>query len=83
MSPDSSGKPVGATHLQLFVAIGDGPPVGGANDARWIGQYTRNPIGVTFSPQDEGKRVTYDSWWISRRGEVGPWSSPVRMRIAG
>jgi len=61
MSPDSSGKPVGATHLQLFVALGDGPPVGGANDARWIGHYTRNPIGVTFSPQDEGKRATYDS----------------------
>jgi hypothetical protein len=76
------GKPFGATHLQLFVAVGAAAPAGGPADARWAGQYTRNPITVAFDPADDGRRATYYGRWIARRGDVGPWSAPVGMRIA-
>lgn len=74
-------KPFGAIQLQLFVAIT--PDRNGTiDDARFCGAYTKNPMAVTFTPDDEGKIAKYWGRWISLRGDVGPWSLPTSMRIA-
>jgi hypothetical protein len=80
-SPESKAKPFGATELQLFLAIGPDEPASLA-DARFYAKVTRNPVGVEFSEADDGKIATYYGRWASARGEFGPWSLPVSMRIA-
>lgn len=80
-TPDSRAKPFGASELQLFVVKGtvENAPLA---DARFYGKFTRNPIEVLFDEADDGKIATYYGRWASVRGEVGPWSLPVSMRIA-
>ena len=46
------------------------------------GAYSRNGIRVEFEPTLRGKIVTYYARWCGVRGDVGPWSTPVSMRIA-
>lgn len=80
-SPTTSRRPFGAVALQLFVAISDSR-VTDAEQARYCGSYTRNPVGVEFRSENEGKIATYFGRWIGRRGDAGSWSLPVSMRIA-
>jgi len=81
MTPDSAAKPFGAISLQLFVAVGEAP-TDDETAAQFYGNFTKNPVGVAFDPADDGKVATYFARWQSRRGDVGPWSLPVSMRIA-
>lgn len=80
-TPDSKAKPFGASELQLFRAIGtaENAPLA---DAKFYAKVTRNPVVVAFDEADDGKVATYYARWASVRGEVGPWSLPVSMRIA-
>jgi len=80
-TPDSGAKPFGAAQLQLFVAITPAA-VDDPAAAQFHGGFTRNPIGVGFDADDDGKVATYFARWASLKGEVGPWSLPVSMRIA-
>ena len=80
-TPDSKAKPFGATELQLFRAIGTEEPAP-LSAAQFYAKVTRNPVAVEFSEADDGKIATYYARWASARGEVGPWSLPVSMRIA-
>ncbi|MCI0365028.1 MAG: hypothetical protein L0219_14215 [Phycisphaerales bacterium] len=80
-TPDSPAKPFGATELQLFVAVGTTPAVDPVA-AKFYGKFTKNPVGVGFSSPDDGKIATYFARWASRKGDTGPWSLPVSMRIA-
>jgi hypothetical protein len=80
-TPDTGAKPFGATQLQVFVAVGTTPTVD-PTAADFYGAFTKNPIGVGFDAADDGKVATYFARWASRRGDVGPWSLPVSMRIA-
>lgn len=80
-TPDSAAKPFGAAQIQIFVAIAD-EPVTLESVSRFYGAFTKNPIGVAFDEEDDGKVATYFARWASRRGDVGPWSLPVAMRIA-
>ena len=81
MSPDSAAKPFGAANLQLFVAVGE-EVVMDPTQAQFYGAITKNPISVQFGAEDNGKQATYFARWASRKGEVGPWSSPVTLAIA-
>ena len=80
-TPDSGAKPFGATCLQLFVAIAE-DAVDDPDLASFHGSFTKNPVAVGFDAGDDGKMATYFARWASRRGDVGPWSLPVAMRIA-
>ena len=80
-TPESGKKPFGAAQLQLFVAIGD-EEAASPDAAQFYGGFTKNPIGVGFDAADDGKMATYFGRWASIKGEVGPWSFPVSMRIA-
>lgn len=81
LTPDSPAKPFGAAQIQLFVAVAD-QATENADDAKFLGAFTRNPVGVEFAQTDDGKMATYFARWASRKGEVGPWSLPISMRIA-
>jgi hypothetical protein len=80
-TPDSKAKPFGASELQLFMAVttAEGAPL---SDAKFIGKYTKNPIAVEFGAEDDGKIATYYARWSSVRGDTGPFSLPVSMRVA-
>jgi hypothetical protein len=80
-TPDSRAKPFGAAALQLFVAVGTAPATDPAA-ADFRGAYTRNPVEIPFAAADDGKVATYFARWASAKGDVGPWSLPVSMRIA-
>lgn len=80
-TPDSGAKPFGAANLQLFVAVADAEVTDPAQ-ASFYAAATKNPVGVEFDAADDGKVATYFARWASRRGEVGPWSLPISMRIA-
>lgn len=81
LTPDSRAKPFGASELQLYRAVTDSENVTFA-DAEFYGKFTRNPIGVEFSMDDNQKVATYWARWASKKGEVGPWSLPISMAIA-
>jgi hypothetical protein len=80
-TPDSAAKPFGATALQVFLAVTTAA-VDDPSEAEFYGAFTKNPIGVGFDEADDGKVATYFARWQNRRGDVGPWSLPVSMRIA-
>ena len=80
-TPDSKARPFGATELQLFRAVSMTEPAP-ISECQFLGKFTRNPIAVEFSEADDGKIATYYARWASARGETGPWSLPVSMRIA-
>jgi hypothetical protein len=80
-TPESPAKPFGAIHLQLFIALGE-QKIPDAEEARFYGTFTRGKFEVEFDHADDGKVATYFGRWASRRNQVGPWSSPVSMRVA-
>jgi len=80
-TPDKRAKPFGAASLQLFVSVGEAASAD-PEQAKFLGAYTTNPIGIGFEAGDDGKIATYFARWASRRGDTGPWSAPVSMRIA-
>lgn len=73
-------KPQGVMQLQLFRAITEGG-VGTLDEARFVGNFTRNPIAVPFDPDDNTKTATYFARWATRN-KVGPWCNPQSMTIA-
>lgn len=79
---DRRAKPFGAANLQLFVHVGEREERVEPEAATLYGVFTKNPVGVSFASRDGGKVATYFARWCSRRGEPGPWSSPVRMHVA-
>jgi hypothetical protein len=80
-TPDSPAKPFGAAMMQLWVAIG-ATPTTDESTAKFYGTFTKNPVGVSFVEADDGKVATYFARWANRKGDTGPWSLPVSMRIA-
>jgi hypothetical protein len=81
LTPDSGAKPEGVGSLQLFVAV-DTAPATDPEAADFQAAHTRNPVRVEFDAADDGKVATYFARWANAKGEVGPWSLPVSMRIA-
>jgi hypothetical protein len=78
---DSVRKPGSATNLQVYRAIG---PAAVTDEAAttFYNSFRRNPIAIEFDHADDGKVATYFARWANAKGEVGPWSAPVSMRIA-
>jgi hypothetical protein len=77
------GLPMGATMCQLFVQVGDTNAEGfDSTKARFVGNYTLNPMPVFFEEAERGKQATYFARWGGKRNEFGQWSLPVSMTIA-
>lgn len=80
-TPDKRAKPFGAASMQLFMAKAteaDAP----FSEAKFVGNFSRNPIDISFDEADDGKVATYYGRWVSTRGDVSPMSLAVSMRIA-
>ena len=79
----SRSKPDGATMCQLFVEIGEeNADTFDITKARFVGNFTANPMVVVFDEADRGKQATYFARWAGRRGDVSMWSNPVSLAIA-
>ena len=74
-------KPANATMVQLFVTIAENNTFD-PNDAKFVGNYTSNPMVVTFDPADRKKQATFFARWGGRRNQVGQWSLPISMTVA-
>jgi hypothetical protein len=77
------GMPFGATMCQLFVIVDtENAETFDPAKARFVGNFTRNPMAVVFDPADRGKQATLFARWGGKRNEFGQWSLPVSMTIA-
>src|SRR5262245_17420772 len=80
-TPTRRAKPAGTAGLLVFRSIG----TAAANDptqAFFLGFVTRAAFTSNFEAGDDGKIATYFGRWTNGKGELGPWSAPVSMRIA-
>lgn len=80
-TPDKKARPAGTSGLLLFSVVGPAAatvPTG----LEFSAFLTRPTFENTFSPDDSGKTVTYFGRWTNGKGELGPWSPPVSIRIA-
>jgi len=72
-------KPVGAAQLQVFRAVGE-TPARSVEQATYFRSVSRSPMRVEYTSADNGKVATYFARWVTRRGEVGPWSAPLSVQ---
>lgn len=81
LTPTRRAKPHGTAGLLVFRAIGTAIATD-PDSAPFLGFVTKAEFHSSFSSADDGKIATYFARWTNAKGEVGPWSSPVSMRIA-
>jgi hypothetical protein len=81
MTPTRRAKPHGSAGLLIFRAIGTAAATD-PDAAPFLGFVTKADILSSFNSADDGKIATYFARWTNAKGEVGPWSSAVTMRIA-
>lgn len=79
--PDRKAKPAGTAGLLLFSTVGT-EPAAAPTDVDFNAFLTRTRYSNTFNSADSGKYVTYFGRWTNGKGELGPWSPPVSIRIA-
>lgn len=78
----TKAKPLGADVVQLFVAVAD-EAASDPSDAKFVGNFTTNPMPVVFDAAERGKQATYFARWGGKRNNTfGQWSLPVSMTIA-
>lgn len=80
-TPDKRGKPVGASGLLVYRAVGTAPATDPAQ-AVFLAFVSRSDFQSTFTSADAGKTATYFGRWTNGKGEVGPWSLAASAPIA-
>jgi hypothetical protein len=78
---ESSRKPFGCTNLQINRGIA-AEEIEDVAQTAFYDAFRRNPIASAFDHADDGKVATYFARWADAKGQVGPWSAPVSLRIA-
>lgn len=81
LTPDSSRKPDGATALELHVEV-SATVIADPAGITYRGLATRNPFLIEYDAADKGKQAYISGRWITRTGEVGPWSAIQQMTVA-
>lgn len=81
LTPTRRAKPAGSAGLLLFRAVGTAA-ITDPEQAGFLGFVTKAAFQSSFSSSDDGKIATYFARWTNAKGEVGPWSAPVSMRVA-
>ena len=76
----SKAKPAGVRGAQVWVKIGDPPPVD-PNELTFLATDTRTPYVANFDGADGNKVAHYMLRWESTRGETGPWSETASATI--
>ena len=80
LTPTSKAKPEGVRGAQIWVKIGDPPPVD-PNELTFLATDTRTPYVANFDGADGNKVAHYMLRWESTRGETGPWSETASATI--
>jgi hypothetical protein len=80
-SPSSPARPHGVASLLVVRTIADAP-ASDPEEASFLTIATRTTFTSRFETADGGKFATYFARWANGKGELGPWSKPVSMRIA-
>jgi uncharacterized protein (UPF0333 family) len=78
---NTKAKPFGATMCQLFVVVAD-DNVSTMENARFVGNFSNNPMAAVFDLAERGKQATFFARWGGKRNEFGQWSVPASMTIA-
>jgi hypothetical protein len=81
LAPERRAKPFGATCLQLWVTVA-ATNAADMSEAKCLGNFTTNPIGVAFEMSERGMQATYWGRWGGKRNQFGQWSLPISMTIA-
>jgi hypothetical protein len=81
LTPTRRAKPHGSTGMLVFRALGT-EAITDPTQAPFLGFVTRAEFVSNFDAADDGKIATYFARWTNGKGEMGPWSSPVSMRVA-
>ena len=79
-TPHSRKKPDGVHGCQLWLKIGDAPPVDDTT-CRLASTDTATPYLYEFEPEDAGKTAYWLLRWVSTRGENGPLGVLVSGKI--
>jgi hypothetical protein len=78
---ESSRKPFGCTNLQIYRGIA-AEEIEDVAQTTFYDAFRKNPIASAFDHADDGKVATYFARWADAKGQVGPWSARVSLRIA-
>ncbi len=81
LTPDKRARPAGTAGLLLFSTVGTTPATE-PTDADFNAFLTKTKFQNTYAVEDAGKTVTFFGRWTNGKGELGPWSPPVSIRIA-
>lgn len=79
-TPTRTAKPAGVRGAQIWVKIGDPPPID-PGELTFLATDTRTPYLATFDGADGGKTAHYMLRWENTRGEPGPWSETASATI--
>ncbi|HEY0405584.1 MAG TPA: hypothetical protein VGC89_07635 [Pyrinomonadaceae bacterium] len=81
-TPTSRSKPKGVTYYEVWVKVGDSPPVD-ESELRFLDTGTTSTFNVKYTGRDAGKTAHYMVRWVNSRKEKGPWSQTVSATITG
>lgn len=81
LTPTRRAKPAGSAGLLVFRAVGT-TAITDPTAAPFLGFVTKAAFQSSFTSGDDGKIATYFARWTNAKGELGPWSAPVSMRVA-
>ena len=79
-NPNSSAKPKGMLGAEIWVKLGDTPPVD-ESECTFIALDTATPYTVMYGGADGGKKAHYLLRWMSKSGEKGVWSEVVTATV--
>ena len=80
-SVGSKAKPEGVHGCEVWMKIGDTPPVD-ASELTYIATTTHTPHIRNFEGADGKKTVHYWLRWVNTTGKQGPWSSNISAIVA-
>ncbi len=80
-TPDKKAKPAGSAGLLLFSTIGEAPAIEPSN-VDFNAFLSKTKFQNSYGAEQAGQFVTFFGRWTNGKGELGPWSPPVSIRIA-
>ncbi|MDR3653968.1 MAG: hypothetical protein P4L34_13485 [Paludibacter sp.] len=81
-SAHSNAKPEGVTGCEIYVKV-DGEAPKSVEEMNFQGTCSASPFEVKFDSSKAGKTAWYWLRWVNRKGEAGPWSTPISAMIVG
>lgn len=81
-TPTRKAKPPGVLGAEIWVKVGDPPPIDPNTELNFLGLDTRTPYLAEFAGADGSKMAHYMLRWVNSTGEKGPWSETASATIS-